>query len=120
MKIQNNEQVKTTTHYWGYRELTVEEMYMVGGGGDFSGDGFGAGQDGYAGGGPNSYGGNTSGSLTNGVRAVNCALGISPRSVCNPRGVTTGTATIGIRGDAAQYNGDGAGTGYSSGFDSCA
>jgi hypothetical protein len=39
-------QVKTTSHYWGYRELEAHELAFVGGGGDFSGDGFGDGGSG--------------------------------------------------------------------------
>jgi hypothetical protein len=41
MQMQQHEEVKTTTNYWGYRELSANEIEEVGGGGDFSGDGFG-------------------------------------------------------------------------------
>ncbi len=77
-----------TTHYWGYRELSVNEINEVGGGGDFSGNGF-SGTDGYARGAPNNY---TSSSL--------------PSKICDWKGkcyerptVKTGTMTIGVRGD---------------------
>lgn len=40
MELQH-EEVKTTTSYWGYRELAANEIQEVSGGGDFSGDGFG-------------------------------------------------------------------------------
>lgn len=43
MELQKHEEVKTTTQYWGYRELSANELLDVGGGGDFSGDGFGDG-----------------------------------------------------------------------------
>jgi hypothetical protein len=33
-------EAKVTSHYWGYRELTADEVSAVAGGGDFSGDGF--------------------------------------------------------------------------------
>lgn len=48
MELQQHEEVKTTTNYWGYRELSANEITEVGGGGDFSGDGFSGGSDGYA------------------------------------------------------------------------
>jgi hypothetical protein len=41
MEMQQHEEVKTTTNYWGYRELSANEIEEVGGGGDFSGTGFG-------------------------------------------------------------------------------
>lgn len=31
---------KVTSAYWGYRELSADEVIAVAGGGDFSGDGF--------------------------------------------------------------------------------
>jgi hypothetical protein len=36
-------EAKVTSHYWGYRELTADEVSAVAGGGDFSGDGFDSG-----------------------------------------------------------------------------
>lgn len=42
METQQHEEVRTTTSYWGYRELSADEIYEVGGGGDFSGTGFGS------------------------------------------------------------------------------
>jgi hypothetical protein len=68
MEMQQHEEVKTTTNYWGYRELSANEIQEVGGGGDFSGDGFG-GNTGY---GASSY---TSYASTQGS---NSALGICP------------------------------------------
>jgi hypothetical protein len=50
MSFEENTQQQSkavTSHYWGYRELTTDEINAVGGGGDFSGDGFN-GNDGYA------------------------------------------------------------------------
>lgn len=41
MELQIHEEVRNTTSYWGYRELSANEIQEVGGGGDFSGDGFG-------------------------------------------------------------------------------
>jgi hypothetical protein len=41
MEMQQHKEVKTTTNYWGYRELSANEIAEVGGGGDFIGDGFG-------------------------------------------------------------------------------
>lgn len=34
MELKKNEESRTTTHYWGYRELSAEELLMVGGGED--------------------------------------------------------------------------------------
>jgi hypothetical protein len=42
METQKHEEVRTTTSYWGYRELTADEIGEVGGGVDFSGTGFGS------------------------------------------------------------------------------
>jgi hypothetical protein len=64
MELQQHEEVKTTTNYWGYRELSANEIAEVGGGGDFSGDGFSGGSDGFAsgrGGGGGDDGGGSSG-----------------------------------------------------------
>lgn len=44
MAMSKNEESKTTTHYWGYRELSAEELLKVGGG-DGDGDGDGDGGD---------------------------------------------------------------------------
>jgi hypothetical protein len=41
MEMQQHEEISTTTNYWGYRELSANEIDVVSGGGDFSGDGFG-------------------------------------------------------------------------------
>lgn len=40
MELQKYDEPRTTTHYWGYRELSADELLMVGGGdvGDY-GDG---------------------------------------------------------------------------------
>lgn len=43
MELSNIQAINSTTHYWGYRELSTEEISVVGGGGDFSGDGFDSG-----------------------------------------------------------------------------
>jgi hypothetical protein len=32
MELQKNTEVKSTTHYWGYRELTAAELLLVSGG----------------------------------------------------------------------------------------
>jgi hypothetical protein len=34
MELQKNTEVKSTTHYWGYRELTAAELLLVSGGDD--------------------------------------------------------------------------------------
>jgi hypothetical protein len=39
MELQKNTEVKSTTHYWGYRELTAAELLLVSGGEDGGGDG---------------------------------------------------------------------------------
>jgi hypothetical protein len=41
MELQTNEEIISTTHYWGYRELTAAELICVSGGSDGDGDGTG-------------------------------------------------------------------------------
>jgi hypothetical protein len=65
MEFQQNQQVKTTTQYWGYRELSAEELQCVGGGDDSDRD---AGD---------SYGGNSNTSNTGNTDA---SLGMCSRS----------------------------------------
>lgn len=45
MELQKRNEQNTTTHYWGYRELSTEELLLVGGGED-GGDGGGCGDGG--------------------------------------------------------------------------
>jgi hypothetical protein len=39
-------EAKVTSHYWGYRELSANEVLAGNGAGDFSGDGFDSGSNG--------------------------------------------------------------------------
>ena len=50
MQMRESAEVRSTTHYWGYRELTADEVSLVGGG--YDGDcGPGCGAPGGSGGG---------------------------------------------------------------------
>jgi hypothetical protein len=46
MELKEYESTKTTTKYWGYRELTADELLQVGGGDDGDGPGGDDGDDG--------------------------------------------------------------------------
>jgi hypothetical protein len=62
MELIKNGQTRSTPHYWGYRELSADELLCVGGGedggGGADGGGFGGGNyGGYSGGGYSASGG---------------------------------------------------------------
>lgn len=60
MEMRGYEESRTTTHYWGYRELSPEELLMVGGGDDGGGTEGAGDRDGDVGGGAVSQGDNGS------------------------------------------------------------
>lgn len=83
---------RTTTHYWGYRELTDEELLQAAGG-DCGGDG-----DCGGGGGADSAG--DSGGSPGDVAGLDGVLGqvCVAIGLCDPAAPPTGTNTIGVRG----------------------
>jgi hypothetical protein len=85
MELKQHEQAKTTTQYWGYRELTTDELLRVGGGDDGDGDGDGDGDDGDSG---------TGVATDSGVVCSNdVAMGISVCVVADITCVTIGDMT---------------------------
>jgi hypothetical protein len=96
MEMQKREEVKTTTNYWGYRELSANEVQEVGGGGDFSGDGFG-GNTGY---GTSSYTSYTASQSSNssGMTGFASWLTRALRSIYSKPSGNGGTYTTGVRG----------------------
>jgi hypothetical protein len=106
---------KVTSHYWGYRELSADEVCAVSGGGDFSGDGFDSS-------GPNGCGSNSNATGNQAAQSTQCQNDADARAVALGRQVMS----IGLRdGQFSNFTnfgtslGLGIGSGQGTGYEGC-